>query len=237
MTNLQSILASIVVVALKGMLIQLVDFNKFRKKCAKDGIVWLTTFLSVVVISIDIGLLVGVIMSVMCLFFFGLKSYMCVLGNVPETDLYLDIEKFQKAVELPRIKIVQYSGTINFATKASFKNQLCEILKINLLKEMKMREMMAIDRSGKQQNHSSLSFNSLIIDLGPLTNIDSSSINMLTELIKDFQKLDIKVSISSCSTRIYEILLKNEFVFMNILYPSIHDAVHDSIRNDQFMRI
>lgn len=229
----QSILAAIVVVALKGMLVQIADFNQFRRKSTKDGFVWFITFASVVIISIDVGLLIGIFMSVMCLFFNGLKSHLCVLGNVPETDLYLDIEKFQKAIEIPQVKIIQYSGTINFATKTSFRNQLCEILKINLLQEMKLKEMMIMNRNEKPIN-SALSFTHLIVDFGPLTNIDSSSIKMLTDLIKDFQKLGIKISISSCSTRIYEILIRNEFTFMNILYPSIQDAVHE-IQVDQFL--
>ncbi|KAL7034789.1 hypothetical protein ACKWTF_008094 [Chironomus riparius] len=223
------ILAGVVVVAIKGMLMKISEFNHFRRKSNRDGFVWLLTFLSVVIFSIDVGLLVGVCLSVLCLFFYGINSHMCVLGNVPQTDFYLDIDKFQKAIEIPNVKIVQYSGTINYATKASFRNQLCEILKINLLKEMKQKEM-SIDKNGKQSiPSSSISFNHLIIDFGPLANIDSSSIKMLTDLINDFEKLNIKISISSCTTKIYEILIKNEFKFMNMLYPSIQDAVHDTL--------
>jgi len=209
---------------------KIAEFNHFRRKSNKDGFVWLLTFLAVVIFSIDVGLIVGICLSVLCLFFYGINSHMCVLGNVPQTDFYLDIEKFQKAIEIPNVKIVQYSGTINYATKASFRNQLCEILKINLLKEMKQREMSIDNKKGKQSiPSSSISFNHIIIDFGPLTNIDSSSIKMLTETINDFLKLNIKISISSCTTKIYEILIKNEFSHMNILYPSIQDAVHDTI--------
>ena len=194
---LQCILAGVVVVAIKGMLMKIAEFNHFRRKSNKDGFVWLLTFLAVVIFSIDVGLIIGICLSVLCLFFYGINSHMCVLGNVPQTDFYLDIEKFQKAIEIPNVKIVQYSGTINYATKASFRNQLCEILKINLLKEMKQKEMSIDNKNGKQSiPSSSISFSHIIIDFGPLTNIDSSSIKMLTETINDFLKLNIKISIS-----------------------------------------
>jgi solute carrier family 26 protein len=217
------ILASVIVVAIKGMLVQVTDFGRFRRKSNTDGFVWIVTCLSVVILSIDIGLLVGVCLSIACIFCNGLKCYVCVLGNVENTDLFLDIENFQKAIEIPNVKIIQFSGVINYATKASFRNQLCRKLGINLLKELKFKELSG-DKAAKKNFSSNVNFKHLVLDFAPLTNIDASSINLLTDLIKDFNKLDLKVSITSCSTRIYEILVRNEFTFMNILYPSIQDA-------------
>lgn len=49
---------------------------------------------------------------------------------------------------------------------------------------------------------------------------------MLTNLIKDLNRLNVKVSITGCSSKIFEILIKSEFSFMNILYPTIQDAIH-----------
>lgn len=187
-----------------------------------DGFVWMVTFLVVVFVSIDIGLLVGVILSIMCIFCNGLKAHICILGHIPNTDLFLDIDRFEKAIEIPYVKIFHYSGSINFATKASFRNRLCNKLGINLIKELKYAD---IGKTKGKNFVSSLSFRHLILDFSALSFIDPSSVAMLTNMIKDFNRLNVKVGICSCSSKIYEILIKSEFSFMNILYPTIQDAI------------
>jgi solute carrier family 26, other len=49
------VLASIIIVALKGMLMQVQQFRMFWKLSCLDAIVWMATFLSVVIFAIDIG--------------------------------------------------------------------------------------------------------------------------------------------------------------------------------------
>lgn len=217
-------MASVVVVALKGMLIQVSDFPRFFNKSKKDGFVWIATFLAVTIVSIDIGLLVGIILSVMCIFCQSITAEMCILGHITNTELYLDIDRFEKAIEIPLVKIVHYSGSINFATKASFRNRLCNKLGINLLKELKHADKRVEKPIGKAFS-TNLIFNHLVLDFSALSSIDPSSVNMLTTLINDFVKLNVKVSIAGCSSEIYETFMKSEFDFMNILYPSITDAI------------
>lgn len=93
--RLQAILASIIVVALKGMLMQAVMLKKFWKLSKWDAIVWIVTFLTTVVVSIDIGLLSGIIVSLISIFVRGQRPYTCLLGVVPNTDLYLDCKRFK----------------------------------------------------------------------------------------------------------------------------------------------
>lgn len=91
----QCVLASIIVVALKGMLMQVKQFFQFWRMSRLDAAVWLVTFLSVVIFSIDIGLLVGIVLSLSCIFIRGMKPYTCLLGHIPKTDLYLDIRRYK----------------------------------------------------------------------------------------------------------------------------------------------
>lgn len=206
------------------MLTQVTEFPRFKQKSKMDGFVWMVTFLAVVVVAIDIGLLVGIVLSILCIFINSLKAHICLLGNIPDTDIYLDVERFEKAVEIPRKKIFHYSGGINFATKASFRNRLCNKLGINLLKELKHVDGQYTKEKSKKFT-SDLNFEHLIVDFSALSFIDPSSVNMLECLIKDFIKLNVKFSIAGCSTKIYEVLTESGFSFMNLLYPTIQDAI------------
>jgi solute carrier family 26 protein len=60
-----------------------------------DGVVWVVVFLSVIVIDIDYGLGIGLLLSIGCIFLQGLKAYTCLLGNIPNTDLYLDTNRYR----------------------------------------------------------------------------------------------------------------------------------------------
>lgn len=82
-------------VALKGMLMQVKDFWKFWKLSKIDAFVWMGTFLTVVFVGIDIGLLCGVVLSLTSIFILNLKPYTCLLGQVPNTDFYLDITRYK----------------------------------------------------------------------------------------------------------------------------------------------
>lgn len=95
-------MASVIVVALKGMLIQVTDFYRFWKLSKIDALVWLMTFLTVVFISIDVGLFAGLLMSVLTIMYLGFKPYTCLLGSVPHTDIYLDLTRY-KMVLIPYI--------------------------------------------------------------------------------------------------------------------------------------
>jgi solute carrier family 26, other len=114
---LQSVLASIIMFALRKILLQVLDLPRFWRHSRLDGIVWVIVFLSVVLIDIDYGLLIGVLLSVGAIFLQGLKAYTCLLGNVPSTDLYLDINRYRAAKQIVGIKIIHYQGAINFATR------------------------------------------------------------------------------------------------------------------------
>lgn len=78
---------------------QVKDFFKFWKISRLDAMVWMATFLTVVIVSIDVGLLVGIVLSLSCIFIRGMKPYICLLGHVPNTDLYLDVKRY-KAVSV-----------------------------------------------------------------------------------------------------------------------------------------
>lgn len=73
---------------------QVKDFFRFFKLSKLDGVVWLSTFLTTVIVSIDLGLLVGVVMSLMSIMILEFKPYVCLFGHIPHTDLYLDISKY-----------------------------------------------------------------------------------------------------------------------------------------------
>ncbi|GFG31126.1 hypothetical protein Cfor_12776, partial [Coptotermes formosanus] len=136
------ILASIIVVALKGMLLQAKDMPSFWRLSKLDGLVWIITFLTVVLVDIDYGLLVGLGLSLACILVQGMKPYTCLLGAMPNMDIYLDSNRYREAREVPGIKIFHYCGGLNFATRSHFKTELYRLVGINPQKELVRKNKM-----------------------------------------------------------------------------------------------
>lgn len=87
-------LSSIIVVALKGMFLQVNDLKRVWAISRADASIWIAAFLAVVIIDIDYGLMVGVLMSLVVLLIRGQKPSTAILGSIPNTDIYLDIKKY-----------------------------------------------------------------------------------------------------------------------------------------------
>lgn len=92
----KAVLAGIIVVSLKGLLWQFKQLFEFWRLSTLDGVIWLVTFLTVALVAIDIGLGVGILLSVLTLIVKGLRPYVCLLGNVPGTEIYLDVTRYKR---------------------------------------------------------------------------------------------------------------------------------------------
>ncbi|EEC09289.1 sulfate/bicarbonate/oxalate exchanger SAT-1, putative, partial [Ixodes scapularis] len=119
------ILSAVIIVALKGMLFQVRDCVNTWKVSRLDALTWMITFTSVVVLDIDIGIGAGIGFSVVTVILRTLVPYVSFLGNVPDTDIYLDVKRYKKA-KIPRVKIFHFSSALYFANRDVFKNTLME---------------------------------------------------------------------------------------------------------------
>ncbi|GAB0099045.1 solute carrier family 26 member 6 [Sergentomyia squamirostris] len=215
----RSVLAGIIVVALKGMLMQVKDLKRFYKEDRLEALTWICTFLSVVLIDIDIGLLVGIVMSIIALYLKGWKSYSCILGAIPGTGIYVDIEKHKTAQEIPSIKVFRHAGCINFASKASFKRKLYETIGVGARKTSK--------------NHSVDSTNSfsdirtVVIDLSCIPHIDYSACKLFKEINNEMDKIGVAFFLAAPSDRVFDTIMHADALgdgpFQT--FPTVHDAV------------
>ncbi|XP_076060912.1 solute carrier family 26 member prestin isoform X2 [Oratosquilla oratoria] len=118
------VLSSIILVALKGMFLQFNDFFAVWKLSKADGAIWIASFLGVVIIDIDYGLLIGVLTSLVVLLVRNQKPATARLGHIPNTDVYLDMDKYSAAEDVPGIKVFQFLGNLHFANREYFRSQL-----------------------------------------------------------------------------------------------------------------
>lgn len=81
------------------------------------------------IFNIDIGLYIGLCFSVLLFVFQSQRPRTTVLGNLPGTNLFENIQIFKEARELNGIKIIRYEESVYFANVENFKYKIIKLSK------------------------------------------------------------------------------------------------------------
>ncbi|XP_036593646.1 solute carrier family 26 member 6 isoform X2 [Trichosurus vulpecula] len=122
----KAILASIIIVNLKGMFIQFSDICYLWKANRVDLMIWLVTFVATVLLNLDLGLAVAVAFSLLSVIFRTQLPRYSILGQVSDTDIYRDVTQYKEAKEVPGVKIFSCSSTLYFANAEFYRQALKE---------------------------------------------------------------------------------------------------------------
>ncbi|XP_036047830.1 solute carrier family 26 member 6 isoform X1 [Onychomys torridus] len=170
----KAVLAAVIIVNLKGMLKQFSDVCSLWKANRVDLLIWLVTFVATILLNLDIGLAASIVFSLLLVVIRMQLPHYSVLGQVPDTDIYRDVEEYSGAKEIPGVKVFRSSATIYFANAELYSDSLkqkCGVDVDHLIsqkkkrikkQEMKMKRMKKAKKTQKQatsSNISSVSFN------------------------------------------------------------------------------
>jgi len=124
----KSVLASIIIVALKSFFLQFSLLPGLWKVCPSDFFIWIVTCVSVVLIGVDYGLFIGIGFSIGVLLYRMQHPKHGLLGRIVDTDLYANKKKYPDADEIANIKIYQFSDSVSYTNKDGFRIKLYEAL-------------------------------------------------------------------------------------------------------------
>ncbi|XP_045612682.1 prestin isoform X2 [Procambarus clarkii] len=231
-----SVLSSIIVVALKGMFMQVKDLRRVWAVSRADALIWLASFLGVVIIDIDYGLLLGIVVSLLVLLGRSQQPKTARLGRVPNTDVYLDVNKYSVTVETPTVSIFQFNGPLHFANSEYFRQQLMSVTglvpsAISATKTLSEKEQQLEADLTTQLTRVQW----LVIEMSGVSYTDSTGGNLLSQLSKEYKQAGITLCLAALSESALETLevcgtlkvIPPEYIF-----HSAHDAVVMLTRSD-----
>ncbi|KAM4569884.1 LOW QUALITY PROTEIN: chloride anion exchanger-like [Odontesthes bonariensis] len=133
----RSVLGALVIVNLKGMLMQF-QIPYLWRSDKPECVVWLGTCLGATLLGLDLGLAVeGVELFTVI---FRIQFPRCsVLANIPGTDLYRDCKDYVQMVEPKGVKIFRIPSPIFFANTEFFRDKLVEAAGFNPLRVLRRR--------------------------------------------------------------------------------------------------
>lgn len=210
----KTILAAIIIVAAYGLL----DFSMPKKLSyydIRDLIILNITLLITIFVGIKEGILTGIILSIIMLIYKTTKPNMVVLGQVPGTHFYRNIERFDNLIINDEILIFRFDAQLYFANTTYFKDKLQTFTK---------------EKGDKLKL--------VIINGESLNNLDSSAIYALDETLDYFENKNISVAFTSLKGHVRDHLAKSGLmkkIRYDHCFMSIQEAVDWFEKNKQEM--
>uniref|UniRef100_A0A8B9L4G5 Solute carrier family 26 member 6 n=1 Tax=Astyanax mexicanus TaxID=7994 RepID=A0A8B9L4G5_ASTMX len=149
----KAVLAAVVFVNLKGMFKQYSDILTLWRTSKIDLLVWLVTWVSTVLFNLDMGLGASIGFALLTVIFRTQRPRYSVLGHLPGTELYLDMETHTQVREVPGITIFRSSATIYFANAELYLEALKQKSGLDITKMITYKRRQEAKESGADSLH------------------------------------------------------------------------------------
>ncbi|XP_010658640.1 probable sulfate transporter 4.2 isoform X3 [Vitis vinifera] len=217
----QCALAAIVVSAVMG----LVDYDEaifLWRVDKKDFLLWTLTSTMTLFLGIEIGVLVGVGASLAFVIHESANPRLAFLGRLPGTTVYRNIQQYPEAYTYHGIVIVRIDAPIYFANISHIKERLQEY------------EMKNDGSTRRGPEVESVYF--VILEMSPVTYVDSSAVQALKDLYHEYKSRDIQIAISNPNREVLLTLAKAnlvELIGKEWYFVRVHDAVQVCLQHVQ----
>ena len=200
----KSVLAGIIIVAAYGLL----DFSMPKNLLfynLRDLVILIVTLLVTLFVGIKEGILTGIVLSLVMLIYKSTKPHIAVLGQVPGTHFYRNINRFKDVIIDEEILIIRYDAQLHFTNTTYFKDKLKEF-----------------------ENEKGPSLKIIIIDGESLNALDSSAIYALEEIHDDITSKGITLAFTGLKGPVRDAMVKSKLmkkIRYDHCFMSIQEAV------------
>lgn len=159
-----AILSSVIMVAVFG----LIDFKEpvhLWHSNRTDFAMLIVTFIATLSLGIEQGIAVGVVLSLVMLIYRTTRPHVAVLGRIPGTDIYRNIERFEKAEQRVDVLVLRFDAQLYFAN-------------INYFRE-------TVDEWAAKKNGN---LRLVVINGESINYADSSAVHALHDIVEEYRK-------------------------------------------------
>ncbi|KAH9756693.1 Sulfate transporter 1.3 [Citrus sinensis] len=208
-----AILASIIINAVIG-LIDIGAATLLWKIDKFDFVACMGAFFGVVFSSVEIGLLIAVSISFAKILLQVTRPRTAILGKVPRTTVYRNIQQYPEATKVPGVLIVRVDSAIYFSNSNYVKERILRWL------EDEEEEVKAATYQPRIQF--------LIVEMSPVTDIDTSGIHALEGLHRSLEKREVQLILANPGPVVMDKLHASSFTSLigeDNIFLTVADAV------------
>jgi len=210
----KTVLAAIIFVAVAA-LIDIQEIKHLWKVKRDDLGLCMITFFATLFLSVEMGVLVGVISSLLWLVFSTTRPEVATLGRLPETTSYRSIEHFPDAETFDQVLISRMDAQFFFGNVAFLKDSLQDQLQ-------------------KTPNPVAL-----VMDASSMNALDSTAAEALGAMIQELRAGGVEVMISHVKGPVLRVMERAgivEILGEGHMFYEVHDAVEAALRHREAAR-
>ncbi|CAI5465826.1 unnamed protein product [Closterium sp. Yama58-4] len=223
----QCVLAAVVVNAVHG-LVDLQEPLFLWRVEKKDLVLWLCAFLGTLLLGLETGVLISVALSLVFVIHESANPHMAVLGRLPGTTVYRNVKQYRDAYTYRGVVILRIDSPIYFANVDYIKERL---RKYELQRVAWWKDGSSGSSGGRlagSNGHAVMDLRFLILEMSPVTYIDSTAVHALKELYNEYKARDIQLCFSNPSPKVMLTMARAGFpdlIGRQWYFVRIHDAV------------
>ncbi|XP_074843057.1 anion exchange transporter isoform X1 [Carettochelys insculpta] len=211
------VLASIIVVGLKGMLMQFRDLKKYWNVDKIDWSIWISTYVFTVCFAANVGLLYGVVCTIVIVIFRFQRARTLSLKTMKEVECKFKTEA--DCEHLQWVKIVSVNNPLVFLNAKNFHHDLIRIIQKDSASTQpcddinKCEQNTLLNQVFNGNCHGELSLQPcpnerciLILDCSGLTFFDYTGVSVLLQIYMDFKNRSIDMLLAHCKASLVKAL-------------------------------
>ncbi|XP_067654900.1 prestin-like isoform X2 [Haliotis asinina] len=240
-----AVLAAMIVVAMKNLLLQVRQLPGLWRSSKADFTIWLFTFLVGVLADLDLGIIVGIGISVLTVVVHTQLTAGSVSGVSTKEDVMLSEGIRDGTRQIPGISVFFFNSMLYFANAEKFKKEIFEKVYHPATREITKKDTSA-KGSGKGEasdgddgtdvDHDDVvavvsddsHIHSIIIDCSAMSFIDIGGVNMLQVVASKYGKVDTKVYLACVGQYMWKTLDRAGF-FNNFPKEHVFFDVWDAV--------
>jgi len=199
----RAVLAAIIIVAVWGLM----DWKELKFLWAvkpSDAGLLLITFLATLLVGIEQGILMGIGASILAFIFQSTRPHYAILGQLPGTRFFRNVERFPQARTFPGIVILRIDASFYFANA----NFLRERLEKLLYRPQPLR--------------------AVILDCGSVNSLDSTALETLSDIVREFAENKVELLFANVKGPVRDVMRKSGLLAVigpQRIFLSVADAV------------
>uniref|UniRef100_A0A8D0KPW9 Solute carrier family 26 member 3 n=1 Tax=Strix occidentalis caurina TaxID=311401 RepID=A0A8D0KPW9_STROC len=206
----KSVLASLALGNLKGMLMQFKEVGILWRKDKYDCVIWVVTFLAAIFLGLDIGLATAVAFQLLTVVIRSQFPSCTVLANVGRSNIYRNRKDYTDIYEPEGVKIFRCSSPIFFANIEFFREKLITAVGFSPLRVLRKRNK-ALRKIKKMLKKGEL---------------------QVTPTLKEFVRINIDIYVGFLD-KLERCAFFDEEIKPSMFFLTIHDAVlHILLKKD-----
>ncbi|TYP75226.1 SulP family inorganic anion transporter [Aquimarina intermedia] len=208
----KSVLAAIIVLSVLGLL----DFKGAKmllKLRRREFLIMVITFLCTLFLSIEIGILIGVLLSFIFMLYYSSRPHVAELVNIPGTEYYRNYERFPEASKAAKYLILRFDNQLFFGNTNYFRETI----------------MAALQKRETQPEF-------FILDMTNMHDIDSTGLHTLYNVNAYLSINNVQLLISGAIGPVRDFLKRSGFteqLGVDHYFMTITEAVYFTAHPDQ----